>query len=477
MRTKTNWILAYILVFISLFAGSETILAKSNNSKPNIVFILADDLGWGDLSCLGQKNFQTPHLDKLASDGLLMTNFHTGSTVCAPSRAALMTGRHTGHNTVRSNKGGYVLRDDEITIAEILKKQGYATGCIGKWGVGSPKDMNDPERNGIDYFYGYVGMGHAHNLFPEFLYRNGEKVFLNNKLRLNEDGSNPWLDKSEGMGVSEIRNDYAPFLFDKEALQFIERNKNNPFFLYLAYNTPHANNEDPVTGCEVPDYGEFKDKDWPDVEKGFAKMVTNLDNSVGMVEKKLKELGLDENTIVFFCSDNGPHQEGGHEMEYFNSNGDLLGMKRDLYEGGIRTPLIVKWKGVIKPNTKDHHLSAFWDVLPTFCDIAGANYPKEIDGVSFLPTITGKGKQKKHDFLYWEFYPRGGLQALIQDNWKAIRFNLNNGKEREIKLYNLKDDPEEKIDVSNEHRELVKKFELLFEKARDDNYGIKLFTK
>ena len=446
------------------------------DNKPNIIFILADDLGWGDLSCLGQESFQTPHLDQLASEGLLMTNFHCGSTVCAPSRAALMTGKHSGHNSVRSNQGGPVLRDEEITIAEILKKEGYATACIGKWGVGSPKDVNDPERNGIDYFYGYVDMGHAHNFFPEFLYRNGEKVFLNNKLRLNEDGSNPWADRNEGMGVAEIRNDYAPFLFDEEALQFIDKNKNNPFFLYLAYNSPHANNQDPVTGCEVPDYGEFKDKDWPEVEKGFAKMVTNLDNSVGMIERKLKELNIEDNTIVFFCSDNGPHQEGGHIMEFFNSNGDLKGMKRDLFEGGIRTPMIVKWKGVITPKRQSDHLAAFWDVLPTFCDLLGTEYPEDIDGLSFLPTLTGKGEQKEHEYLYWEFYPRGGIQAIIKEHWKAIRFNLNNGKDTKIELYNLKEDPEETRNIGEENPQLLEEFENLFEKARNDDYIMNLFS-
>jgi len=477
MKNKSNYALVALSILILLVTGCDKRMGNSKDSKPNIIFILADDLGWGDLSCLGQKTFKTPNIDKLAAEGLLMTNFYTGSTVCAPSRAAFMTGKHTGHNSVRSNQGGPILRDDEITIPEILKQEGYVTACIGKWGVGSPQNMNDPSRNGIDYFYGYVGMGHAHNLFPEFLYRNGEKVFLNNKLRLNEDGSNPWADRSEGMGVAEIRNEYAPFLFDKEALQFIEINKDKPFFLYLAYNTPHANNQDPVTGCEVPDYGEFKDKDWPEVEKGFAKMVTNLDNSVGMVEKKLKELGIEENTIVFFCSDNGPHQEGGHIMEYFNSNGELKGMKRDLYDGGIKTPMIVKWEGVTQAGKKSNHLSAFWDVLPTFCDIVGADYPEDIDGVSFLPTITGKGKQQEHDYLYWEFYPRGGLQAIVRNDWKAIRFNLNNGKEREIQLFNLKEDPEEKNNVSEQNSKMIKEFSTLFETARDDNYDMKLYKE
>ena len=473
MNVKPILLFTSILFFTIVFNACQSAEAE----KPNVVFILADDLGWADLSCLGQQIFKTPHIDKLAADGMLMTNFYTGSTVCAPSRATIMTGKHTGHNSIRSNQGNPVLKDEEITIAELFKVKGYNTGCIGKWGVGSPTDKNDPKRNGFDYFYGYINAGHAHNLFPEYLYQNGDKVKLTNKIRLNEEGVNPWAHKGEGMGVAEVRNEYAPFLFDGEALRFIERNKDEPFFLYLAYNTPHANNEDKITGCEVPEYGEFKDKDWPEVEKGFAKMVTNLDHSVGLVVNKLEELGLIEKTLIIFCSDNGPHQEGGHIMEYFNSNGDLRGMKRDLYDGGIRTPFIVRWDGVVEPDSRSDHLSAFWDVLPTFCDILEIAYPEKIDGLSFLPALSGKGKQAEHDYLYWEFYEKGGKQALIKGDWKAVRLNLNNGRERIEELYNLDEDPEEQENLAAEYPEMMEGFEMLFEEARTDDYPVSLFSR
>lgn len=446
--------------------------------KPNVVFILVDDMGYGDLSCFGQQQIQTPNIDKMASEGMVFMNHYTGSTVCAPSRASLMTGKHTGHTSVRGNMPSQLLGDDEMTLAKVMKQGGYATAGIGKWGIGSPPPVDDPKRKGFDEFFGYINMWHAHNCFPEFLYKNGVKVKLKNKLRLNEDGTNPWANMPEGTGVSEVRKEYVHDLFDKEALSFIDKNKDNPFFLYLAYNEPHANNENAITGCEVPSYGKYADKDWPDVEKGFASMMTNLDNSVGMLLAKLKELEIDDNTMVIFCSDNGPHQEGGHIMNFFNSNGELRGQKRDLYGGGIRTPFIVRWPSVVKSGSKTDHLSAFWDVLPTFCDLARVEKPKDTDGISFLPTIIGKGEQQKHDYLYWEFFEQGGKQAILKDNWKAVKLNVRTSEmPMEFELYNLKSDPAEMNNVAANNPEIIKKMEDLFKTARKEFKVVSLFTE
>lgn len=480
---KRNINFSLILGVILIFSACSQQANKDDSKdqaaeKPNVVFILVDDMGYGDLSCFGQQTLKTPSIDKMSKEGMVFTSHYTGSTVCAPSRASLLTGKHTGHTNVRGNMPAQLLSDDETTIAKVMKKAGYVTGAVGKWGVGHPPPVDDPKRKGFDHFFGYVNMWHAHNFYPEFLYRNGKKVNLKNKLRLNPDGTNPWADMPEGTGVAEVREEYVHNLFDREALWFIEKNKDNPFFLYLAYNVPHANNEDHKTGCEVPDYGEYANKDWPAVEKGFASMITNLDNSVGMVMDKLKELGIDDNTMVVFCSDNGPHQEGGHKMEFFDSNGSLRGMKRDFYDGGVRTPFIVRWPEKVKAGTQSEHLSAFWDVLPTFCDIAGVEKPKDTDGLSFLPTLTGKGTQEQHDYLYWEFFEHGGKQAILKDNWKAVKLNVRDkSKPVVLELYNLKEDPAEINNVADQNPELVKEMEVLFKGARTDFSVVSLFSE
>jgi arylsulfatase A-like enzyme len=431
---------------------------KKDSVKPNIILILADDLGYGDVGCFGQKILATPNLDQMAKEGMRFTNHYTGSTVCAPSRASLMIGKHTGHTSVRGNQPEQLLLDSDITLADKMKEAGYISMAIGKWGIGHPPPPNDPQRNGFDHFYGYINMWHAHNFYPEFLYRDGEKEYLDNKL-ISKNGINPWSDMPEGTGVAEKKKDYVHNLFDKEALNFIEKNKDTCFFLYLAYNAPHANNEAGIIyndGMEVPNYGEFENRDWPDPEKGFATMIRNLDNSVGLVNKKLHEFGIDRNTIVFFVSDNGPHEEGNHSADFFDSNSLLRGKKRDLYEGGIRSPFIAKWPGKISAGSTSRHVSAFWDFLPTICDIAGVETPGESDGISFLPTLIGKEKnQKSHPFLYFEFYEMGGKQSVLWENWKAVRLNVRTGNPSDIELYNLKLDPSEITNVANENPEMV----------------------
>ncbi|MEK6480715.1 arylsulfatase [Catalinimonas sp. 4WD22] len=452
---------------------NETSLSKT---KPNIIYILADDLGYGDLSCYGQATLSTPRIDQLAKEGMRLNNHYTGATVCAPSRASLLTGLHTGHVSVRANQSGQLLEEHEVTVAEGLKSTGYITGVIGKWGVGHPPPPDDPQRNGFDFAYGYLNMWHAHNFYPEFLYRNGKKEMLKGNQTILVDGKNPWADRPEGTGVAETKTTYTHDLFEKEALSFISDHQDTSFFLYVAFNIPHANNEHPTNGMEVPDYGQFASQDWPEPEKGFASMIQRLDNSVGAIVDKVDQLGLSENTLIIFCSDNGPHQEGFHKMEFFNSNGTLRGMKRDLYEGGVRTPFIARWPGHIEANTQSDHLSAFWDFLPTVCELIEAPIPEDIDGISYLPTLLGDEKsQQQHKYLYWEFYELGGRQSVLKDQWKAVRYNVRDDNPPPTELYNLKNDDSEQQNVAADHPELVSEMELYMDEAHTPLAGFPLF--
>ncbi|MEJ2051497.1 MAG: arylsulfatase, partial [Calditrichota bacterium] len=348
--------------------------------RPNIVYILADDLGYADVGCYGQKTLKTPHIDQLAAEGMKFTDHYAGSTVCAPSRCTLMTGMHTGHAYIRGNNRVPLRRRDE-TVANLLQDAGYFTGLFGKWGLGEPETTGIPNKQGFDEFFGYLNQHHAHDYYPVHLWDNMKRI---------------WLSGNE---VCQ-RKEYSHNVIFKQALDFVKNNRENPFFLYLALTLPHANDErGNVTGdgMEVPDYGPFANEDWPNQEKGFAEMVKMVDDSVGQLMDLLKELGLDENTVVMFTSDNGPHHEGGHDPDFFDDNGPLRGYKRDLYEGGIRVPMIVRWPGKVKPGSVTRHLSAFWDVMPTAAEIAGLPAPKNIDGISFLPTLLGQNNQKEHE--------------------------------------------------------------------------------
>lgn len=449
----------------------------ARNEHPNVIFILVDDMGYGDLSCFGQKVLTTPNIDKMAGEGVVFTNFYTGSTVCAPSRASLLTGKDTGHSSVRGNMPAQLVGDDELTLAKVMKQAGYETAAVGKWGIGHPPPVDDPQKKGFDHFFGYLNMWHAHNCFPEFLYRDSVKVALKNKLITNHDGSNPWADLPEGTGIAAEREEYVHDLFDKEALDIITHNKDNRFFLYLAYNVPHANNEGGNDGMEVPSFGEYETKDWPKTEKGFASMIRNIDNSVGMIISKLKELGIDDNTMVIFCSDNGPHQEGGHQVDFFDSNGQYRGMKRDFYDGGVRTPFIVRWPSKIKAGSTSNHLAAFWDVLPTFCDLTGAEKPTDTNGISFMPTLINESQnQQKHDHLYWEFFEQGGKQAILKDNWKAIKLNVRDQSVPVVfELYDISKDTGERVNVADQHPDIVEDMEKLFIDSRVDFPVVSLF--
>jgi arylsulfatase A-like enzyme len=444
MKRRSVFMCTAVALLALMLPGITTAAAIE---KPNIIYILVDDMGYGDPSCFGQKTLKTPHLDDMAKGGLLFTQHYAGSTVCAPSRCVLLTGMHTGHCRVRTN-GNEKLTDADMTVAQVLKKAGYRTGCIGKWGVGRP-GLSDPNDRGFDYFYGYVCMNHAHNCYPDFIVRNGEKVPLRNVLE------EKWRNhRYPGTGVAAKKVDFVPHLCQKEVIRFIDRNKAKPFFLYYALNIPHANNEGGSKGMEVPSHGLFADKDWPDPEKGFAAMISYIDGYMKEILDKLKAEGLDEKTLVMFTSDNGPHQEGGHKMEYFDSNGPLRGKKRDLYEGGVRVPTIARWPGVIKPGRSTEHVSGFQDMLPTFAELAGVDAP-ETDGISMAPTLLGRGEQRKHAYLYWEFYEGGGKKAVLKGNWKGIRLNTYKKPDGPIELYDISKDLPEQKNVAAEHPGIV----------------------
>jgi arylsulfatase A-like enzyme len=417
-------------------------------SKPNIIFVLADDLGYGDLGCYGQQQIRTPNIDRMAAEGLRFTDHYAGSTVCAPSRCSLMTGLHTGNTYVRGNReikpmGQLPLPADTPTVPKLLKQAGYTTALIGKWGLGGPDSTGTPNRQGFDYFFGYLCQRHAHNYYPEFLFRNDERVPLDNEVA---------SDRPDGAGVATKKGQYSYDLMAEEALKFVEANKDGPFFLYLAITIPHANNEAGKQGMEVPDYGIYADEDWPDAQKGHAAMITRLDRDMGRLMQKLKDLDIDEDTIVFFTSDNGPHREGGADPDFFDSNGPLRGIKRDLYEGGIRVPLIARWPGRIDAGRTTDHVSAFWDFMPTFAVLSGQKPPADTDGLCMVPTLLGRTeKQKKHQFLYWEFHERGSKQAVRMGRWKAVRF----GAAGRLELYDLETDLGETADVADGHPEVV----------------------
>jgi len=436
--------------------------AAALRGRPNIIFILADDLGYGDLGCYGQEVIRTPNLDRMAAEGMVFTDHYAGTCVCAPSRCSLMTGLDTGHTYIRGNSevqpmGQLPLPAEMVTLPKLLKQAGYTTALIGKWGLGGPDSTGTPNKQGFDTFFGYLCQRHAHNYYPEFLFRNDERVPLANEVKpVNPPG-----------GVATKRVQYSHDLFAAAALDFVMRDRRKPFFLYLAYTIPHANNEAKQDGMEVPSYGPYANEDWPRPQKGHAAMITRMDADIGRLLLRLKTLGLDEKTLVLFSSDNGPHKEGGADPEFFGSSGPLRGQKRDLYEGGIRVPLIARWPGHIAAGSGTNHACAFWDFLPTCCDLAGVTPPEGIDGISILPTLLGKPEeQEKHPYLYWEFHEQGKKQAVRMGDWKAVRLNVAKDPNAPIELYNLKDDLGEERNVADQHPEIVEKMAEIMRTAR-----------
>jgi arylsulfatase A len=407
--------------------------AASPAARPNVIFILADDLGYGDPGCFGQKLIQTPNIDRLAAEGIRFTQAYAGATVCAPSRCCLLTGKHGGHAAIRGNReikpeGQEPMPADTFTVAHLMKKAGYATGIIGKWGLGYPGSASTPDRMGFDYFFGYNCQREAHEYYPEHLWRNNEKVMLNGK-------------------------GYSHDLMANDALAFVRRNRDQPFFLYLAFTIPHAK-------LQVPDLGPYENESWPENLKKLAAMITRLDRDIGRLMALLKELKLDERTLVFFASDNG----AAYNDKLFNHSGPLRGMKRDLYEGGLRSPSIARWPGKIRAGVVSEQVWAFWDFLPTMAGFTGQPAPPGLDGISILPALL-EGKTIEHPPLYFEFHERGFTQAARLGDWKAVRLGTKNP----IELYDLKTDPAEAQDVAGQHPEVVKRFTEFLRTARVDS--------
>ncbi len=434
-------------------ASTPGAAAAVGPKRPNIVFILADDLGYGDLGCYGQARIKTPNIDRLAAEGKRFTQCYAGSTVCAPSRCSLMTGLHSGHSRVRGN-ALVPLRPEDVTVAEVLKGTGYATGIVGKWGLGEPGSSGLPNRQGFDEWFGYLNQHHAHNYYPEYLWKDERKY----RLEGNEEKDN----------IATRAVQYAPDLFTREALDFLDRHRAGPFFLFLTYTLPHANNERgraEGNGMEVPSDAPYSAQPWPQVEKNHAAMITRLDGDVGRVLRRLKDLGLEDDTIVFFSSDNGPHKEGGADPAFFHSSGPLRGYKRAMYDGGIRVPMIVRWPGKVESGSTNDSVWAFWDVLPTLAEIAGTPAPSGIDGISQVPAILGKGEQVPHEYLYWEFHEGGSKQAVRTGDWKAVRL----GAGKPLELYDLKNDIGETRDVAGQHPDVVARIEGYLRSARTDS--------
>ena len=412
------------------------LLVSSANAAPNVLFILADDLGYGDLGCYGQSQIQTPHLDRLAANGTRFTQVYAGSSVCAPSRCCLMTGKHNGHSRIRDNiPHDVTLQDEDVTLAKVLKKAGYRTGSIGKWSLGVHPSAGQPNNQGFDFFYGHQDQDQAHFYYPDHLWENDRVVLLPGNR-------------------GERKQQYTQDLFTERALQFIQETKDQPFFLYLAYTLPHWSDY-PLKSDEsqiVPSDSPYTKQDWPQVEKNYAAMVTMLDRDVGRLLNLLEEKGLTNDTLIFFTSDNGPSAEAKHKPAFFKSAGTFRGTKRDLYEGGIRVPMIVRWPSHVQSGQVSDEIWTQWDILPTLAEAAGTACPSGLDGHSILPALMG-GKAPQHEYLYWDYgHTRGQYkQAVRLGQWKAVR----NGADQPIELYEVQYDQQETQNVAAQHPDIV----------------------
>jgi arylsulfatase A-like enzyme len=482
-KCKPFLLILYFSIIPLIFSCESPELAIEEKPKPNIIFILVDDLGYGDLGFLGQQYIETPAIDRLAANGMFFTNFYSGATVCAPSRSAFMTGLHTGHTPIRGNtevqpEGQRPMPDSVMTISKLMQKAGYVTGAFGKWGLGFPGSEGDPVNQGFDQFFGYNCQRYAHRYYPDYLWDNFQKVDL---------PGNDWT----------TRGDFAPDVIQERTLEFIEKNQDKPFFLFMPIVMPHAELAAPddeilakyktkfpnetayVAKSKGADYGPemaipaYQSQPYPHAT--FATMVARIDRYVAEVVEKLDELGLSENTSIIFASDNGAHQEGGADPDFFDSNGVFRGHKRDLYEGGIRTPMIAYWPGKIKAGSESDQSFAFWDLLPTFAELAGIKPEKETDGISFLPTLLGNTQQKIHDYLYWEFHEQGGKQAIRQGNWKGIKLKVFGADEPILELYDLSKDPSESTNLATQKPEKMQELAQLMDEAHTSNSQFPLY--
>jgi len=412
-------------IFTALMAVGMS-LTGFGVEKPNVIYILADDLGYGEVGYNGQQMIQTPELDAMAAGGMRFTNHYCGNSVCAPSRCSLVTGMHPGNAYIRANSPGYPRGQTPLpagteTIGHLMQRAGYKTAIIGKWGLGSTWDSGNPNEQGFDYFFGYTDQRKAHNYYPEYLWRDSEKLMLNG-------------------------SEYSHDLMTDEAVKFIEGNQDQPFFLYLAYCIPH-------TQYQVPDLAQYKDRDWPEKMKIHAAMTSRMDRDIGTIKRLLEELGLAKNTLIMFNSDNGVHGRQGSER-FFNTSGELRGIKRSMYEGGVRSPMIAYWPKTVPAGTVSDHLSAFWDLMPTLSELTGEPINGKTDGISMLPTLVGNADQQgKHEYLYWELYEGKPNQAVRYGKWKGVVVDRRKGMK--IELYDVTRDAGEQADVASEYPEVV----------------------
>jgi arylsulfatase len=492
-----NKTLILILCSLTLF-GCNT--KKKEKSPPNIIYFLADDLGYGEVGVYGQTKIKTPNIDALAKNGMMFTQHYSGAPVCAPARYVFLTGKHTGHAFIRGNdewnergdvwnyekvfldsslEGQRPIPKNTVTLGDQLKKAGYKTSILGKWGLGAPETDGIPNLQGFDFFYGYNCQRQAHNLYPAHLWENSEKILLDNELIAPNTKLDSLADAYSDQSYSKFnQNEYAPKKIQQKALSFIEENKDNPFFMYYASPLPHLPLQAPkdyvdryreIFGEEEPYTGD--DSYFPNryPKATYAAMISYLDDQLGEIIALLKEKGIYENTVIIFSSDNGPTYLGGVDFNYFESSKPFSNgygrTKGFVYEGGIRIPLIASWPNHIKPNTKSNHISAFYDLMPTICDIAGIESPDSIDGISFKSTLLDQ-KQKQHDFLYWEFPSYNGQQAVRLGKWKGIRKNIFDGN-LEIELYNLEIDLKEQVDVSSQYPKIVKKIKTIMQQEHE----------
>ena len=452
-----------ILLSSCAMLATMSCTTPKEEEKLNVIYILADDLGYGDLGCYGQDKIQTPNIDKMAEQGMLFTNHYAGCTVSAPSRCSLMTGLHTGHSQIRGNKelypeGQQPMEEGTYTVASLMKDAGYATGIFGKWGLGYPGSVSTPNAMGFDEFYGYNCQRQAHTYYPQHLWHNNDSVSIEENL-------------------NNGRKIFSQDLIHEQALNFIRENADTSFFAMLTYTLPHAElnlPHDSIYAMYEDKFDEVPYNGWQGYYKSdkpyasFAAMVTRLDMYVGEVINELKQLGIDKNTIVIFTSDNGPHREGGANPDYFKSYGPLKGTKRDVYDGGIRIPFIAWCPGKIAEGVKTDHISAFWDFMPTLADIANSSKELNTDGISYLPTLLSKGEQEQHKYLYWEFHEMNGRIALRAGDWKLIKQPIVN-EETKLELYNIKEDIHEDNNLAEQYPEKVKELEQLMNNARTES--------
>ena len=462
MKTQLTLCISGTLLLVGM-SGCEKTLER----PMNVVYILADDLGYGDVGCYGQQIIKTPNIDRMAKEGMLFTQHYAGCTVSAPSRCSLMTGLHTGHTQVRGNReitpeGQQPMREDTYTLGKLMKSAGYTTGIFGKWGLGNPGSVSIPNKMGFDEFYGYNCQRQSHSFYPDHLWHNEEKVLF---------------PENENNACKT----YSQDLIHEQALKFIRDHKEQPFFAMLTYTLPHAElnlphdsiykmyensfEETPYIGKFDKVYGGYNTSEKP--LASFAAMVSRLDKYVGDVMAELKELGLDKNTIVIFTSDNGPHHEGGADPDFFKSYGPFRGIKRDVYEGGIRIPMVAWCPGTIKAGAQSDHISAFWDVMPTLAELTGTVLPEKTDGISFLPTLLSKKDQQAHNYLYWEFHELNGREALRSGKWKLIRQPIVG--ETILELYDLSNDIHEDTNLAEKYPDKVKELVSLMDNARTES--------